>query len=205
MKNLFITLFIGLLFFSCSSNQKRQEAIEKYNEALNYYSYSILNLSYSDSTLKKTIEILDEAIEIDPEYAFPYCKKASILTEMAQTDEGLTVLEAGFKKVGENDINLLIQKVILYEKQGQTDLAMPVYDKLIAAYDKILKKDPESFYALSNKAVLIGLTNNLEMGLKKLEEIPTDKLAPNDTIQLKFLKRTLKESSRDEIIKKMDL
>lgn len=206
MKFLVVLLMSTLFLAGCTSaSEKRQNAKAKCEEAVKLYSNALVFLQLENETLEKIISLLDESINIDPSYAEPYAKKANMLSKLGRDEEGLAVLNKAMEKIGNKDIELLIQRVIIYEKKGQTELAIQDYKTLIEVFNEMLEKDSADFYALTNRAVVIGLSEGLENGLKELEKIPDNNLEQYEDYQLKFLKKSLKNNSREEIVEKMDI
>ncbi|MDR0427014.1 MAG: hypothetical protein LBH12_00265 [Dysgonamonadaceae bacterium] len=207
MKQLLIVILIGLNLIACtqSAKEKRLKATAKRTEALNLYSRSLITMNLNDSVIQQVIDLLDESIAIDEEYALSYFSKAGMLSKLNKNEEGVNVLTSGLKAIKKDDVDLLTLRAILYERLGNDDLAKQDYTSLKQLFDKILDKEPNSFYALSNRAVIVSLDEDKEKGLAELNKIDPNRLNEKESIQFRFLEKTLANDTRSEIIEKIDM
>ena len=206
-----VSILTVLFLFSCSpsAKEKRLSATKKENEAMGLYSNSVLLSVMNDDVIREVVSLLDESIAADPQYISPYLKKASMLSKLDNNNEAVEVINTAINKVGEKKekeiTELVTLRAIIYERLGQFDLATRDYEQLVNTFDEILKVNPDDFFALSNRAVVFALSKDVETGITELNKIQVQKLNDTDKVQLKFLKKTLSNSNRDEIIERIDI
>ncbi|MDH8701557.1 tetratricopeptide (TPR) repeat protein [Dysgonomonadaceae bacterium PH5-43] len=207
INNLLLVAISGLLLFSCSpsAKEKRVMSMGKYNEALNVYSNSVFFSTLNNDTINKVINLLDEAIKIDPKYSFSYCKKASMQSKLGNNEEGIQTLTLAAEKLGENNTDLLIQKAVLYERMNLPEELNLNYEKLITLFDEAIKINPNDFYAVSNRAVVVALYKGIDAGLQILKDINYDKLQKEEQVQLRYMINVFEKNDRQLILDKLDL
>lgn len=198
-----IILVLGLLSCSKAAREKKEEARRIHGEALHLYSMAQMNAALTDEVEQALGSLFDRSIALDPEYAAPYASKAHLLEKRGKDKEALAVIDSGIQMIGENEVKLLISRAGLYEKLGKNKEAHSDLEKLLTLFNQMADKEPDSFYALSNRAILLALTQNIPAGLKELERIPTEQMPKEEKFQLHFLKKTLTNSTREEIFERI--
>jgi tetratricopeptide (TPR) repeat protein len=102
----------------------------------------------STRRLPEAIAAFDSAIGLSAEWWVPYRGKSIAQLLQQQPAAAMQTMERGVKETG-GAATLVVDLASLYEKSGQTD-------KAIALYDDLLKKNPDSDAFANNLAMLLS-------------------------------------------------
>jgi tetratricopeptide (TPR) repeat protein len=192
--------FVLLIFFPCFCNsQNREKAIEKQKEAVNMHMNAIFKEGHNQDSIQKSISLLDESIALDSTYLLAYFSKVQFLDEQGRFTESIAAINSALRH--QEDPGLYFVRGILNEKLNYFDASKSDYSKAISLFDKMIEKDTNNFYALSNRAFVLYLYENENVGIQALEKIRDKPLNEVEKKQLDVMLKMVSESGRDEIIK----
>ena len=122
--------------------------------------------------LPEAIAAFDTAIGLSPKWWAPYRGKAIAQLVQQQPDAALETLQRGIKDT-DGAMSLVVDLASLYERSGQTD-------KAIELYDTLLKKNPASDAFANNLAMLLSTYRSDPQSLERARKL-TDKFKDSPT------------------------
>ena len=132
---------------------KTDDAISKLKSVIkgndqNFVAHNLLGevLLYKGDR-KESWKSFDTAMKIKPDWALPYRNKANLYIMNNQEDQAEVVYKKGIKQT-DSSIILVTELAKLYEKQGE-------FDNAISIYEEVLIKEEENALAANNLAMLL--------------------------------------------------
>jgi tetratricopeptide (TPR) repeat protein len=183
-----------------------QTAVHCYMEALqrdpeNVDLLNELGIAYQELGDEEiALTIYEKAIELEPNFGYPYYNKARLLSKEGRFEEAIANLETAislYKAEKEKLVDVLFELAGVYEELLDDAKAMEVYgeilmldldnlealaslgslhldnceyEKAVAYFDRIIKIDPENDNAYLEKGYALGCLGNMDMELDYLEK-----------------------------------
>lgn len=163
-------LQIGLLLFllSCSASEENKaiqiapKAIELNNRALKLAS------AKNDDSINRALNLLDSAIIIQPDYFYTYYNKIIIQNELGLWEQAAQTAKKVTDLKPKNPV-LLMNSGLLFEKIGDTSIAIERYFKSKKLFEKILDTISENTVTFRMYRFLYAVNLKL-LNAKKLSD-----------------------------------
>jgi len=124
--------------------------------------------------LDKALTLFEEAIELDPESAFPWHGKGNVLDDLKRHDDALAAYEKA--------IELDPEYAFPWNGRGIVLSNLKRYDDALAAYEKTIELDPEDADAWNNKGTALDDLKRYDDALEAYEkaiELDPEEAAPH--------------------------
>ena len=147
-----------LLLALMTSAQCQQTAEDWFNKGI---------VLYNQDKYDEAIKAFDEAIKLDPKYAYAWNGKGIALADQGKYDEAIEAYDEAIK-LDPKDARTWYNKGITLGK----DLGR--YDEAIKAFDEAIKLDPKLAMAWNNKGTalkLLGRTTEANVAFTKAKEL----------------------------------
>ena len=135
----------GIAYSKLNQNER---AIQDYNRAIQLnpnddWAYNNRGVSYMKlKQYEQAIADYSKAIELNPNHATAYSNRADTYSNLNKNEEALQDYEKIFQLVPDCSF-------ILYISYAQVCLSLKQYEKAFKAYDKLLRDNPNNYFALT--------------------------------------------------------
>ena len=202
-----LILFLGLLMFSCSNNQGKeqkyeetkqvnQESVRLMGEAIKLQRDNGFFLSNKKDTLifKQSVKLMEKAILLDNTYTNAYTNLAEVYLKLEDYEKGIVVLNK-LLKLKPNYVEVICKSGFVFERMDELDKARSNYKKAYNIYTARIEISGE-YTDYINRVPIVFLLEGRQQAINELESIKSQ--FPNQNITL--YEKSFATISRENLI-----
>jgi hypothetical protein len=120
--------------------------------------------------LVQAASFYDQAILCDPSNSLHYQGKLTTVNMLGRFSESLKLIDKIYQLSGENDIQMIVAKAVIFEQTGAVDSSNVYYRIAYQAYDsRLAAKPPDSLRIVCERLYLTAIVEGKESAISKLK------------------------------------